>query len=201
MGAKGVIFMVMLNLQISTPSRWFLQVDENLNEILIDHAHCEKKAAGVAMNLLFAYVDSTKISRAMAEIVNEELEHFQMVLDLLAHRGIQFRKLSPSHYGPRLHQLIRKNEPERAVDRLLVAGLIEARSCERFSLLRDYVKDEELQKFYGGLFESEARHHAIYVRLACDLMKESTVHDRLHWLALQEAEIISEGDQRPRMHS
>jgi len=201
MGAKGVIFMVMLNLQIPTPSRWFLQVDENLNEILIDHAHCEKKAAGVAMNLLFAYVDSTKISRAMAEIVNEELEHFQMVLDLLAHRGIQFRKLSPSHYGPRLHQLIRKNEPERAVDRLLVAGLIEARSCERFSLLRDYVKDEELQKFYGGLFESEARHHATYVRLACDLMTESTVHDRLHWLALQEAEIISEGDQRPRMHS
>lgn len=60
MGAKGVIFMVMLNSQISTPSRWFLQVDENLNEILIDHAHCEKKAAGVAMNLLFAYVDSTK---------------------------------------------------------------------------------------------------------------------------------------------
>ena len=60
MGAKGVIFMVMLNSQISTPSRWFLQVDENLNEILIDHAHCEKKAAGVAMNLLFAYFDSTK---------------------------------------------------------------------------------------------------------------------------------------------
>ena len=193
--------MVMLNLQMATHSRWFLQVDENLNEILIDHAHCEKKAAGVAMNLLFAYVDSTKISRAMAEIVNEELEHFQMVLDLLDHRGIQFRKLSPSHYGPRLHKLIRKNEPERAVDRLLVAGLIEARSCERFSLLRDYVKDEELQRFYGGLFESEARHHATYVRLACDLATESTVHERLHWLALQEAEIISEGDELPRMHS
>ena len=68
-------------------------------------------------------------------------------------------------------------------------------------MLRDYVKDEELQEFYGGLFESEARHHATYVRLACDLAMESTVHDRLHWLALQEAEIISEGDQRPRMHS
>ena len=106
MGAKGVIFMIMLNLQIPTPSRWFLQVDGNLNEILIDHAHYEKKAAGAAMNLLFAYVDSTKISRAMAEIVNEKLEHFQMVLHLLAHRGIQFRKLSPSHYGPRLHSIV-----------------------------------------------------------------------------------------------
>ena len=83
--------MVMLSLQIDTPERWFSQVDENLDEILIDHAHCEKKAAGVAMNLLFAYVENTKISRAMTEIVNEELEHFQMVLDLLERRDIQFR--------------------------------------------------------------------------------------------------------------
>ena len=107
----------MLSLQIDTPDRWFSQVDENLDEILIDHAHCEKKAAGVAMNLLFAYVDNTKISRAMTEIVNEELEHFQMVLNLLERRDIQFRKLSPSNYGPKLHKLICKNEPERAVDR------------------------------------------------------------------------------------
>ena len=87
------------------------------------------------MNLLFAYVENTKISRAMTEIVNEELEHFHMVLDLLERRDIQFRKLIPSSYGPKLHKLICKNEPERAVDRLLVAGLIEARSCERFSLV------------------------------------------------------------------
>ena len=193
--------MVMLSLQIDTPERWFSQVDENLDEILIDHAHCEKKAAGVAMNLLFAYVENTKISRAMTEIVNEELEHFHMVLDLLERRDIQFRKLIPSSYGSKLHKLICKNEPERAVDRLLVAGLIEARSCERFLLLKNHVHDEELQKFYGGLFESEARHHATYVRLACDIAPESMVHDRLHWLASREAEIISEGDKQPRMHS
>ena len=193
--------MVMLSLQIDTPERWFSQVDENLDEILIDHAHCEKKAAGVAMNLLFAYVENTKISRAMTEIVNEELEHFHMVLDLLERRDIQFRKLIPSSYGPKLHKLICKNEPERAVDRLLVAGLIEARSCERFSLLKNHVHDEELKNFYGGLFESEARHHATYVRLACDIAPESTVRDRLYWLASREAEIISEGDKQPRMHS
>ena len=191
----------MLSLQVPTDDRWFTQVDEGLEEILIDHAHCEKKAAGVAMNLLFAYVDNTNLARAMTEIVNEELEHFQLVLDLLERRGIQFRKLSPSHYGPRLHELIRKGEPDRAVDRLLVAGLIEARSCERFSLLKDHVQDEELAAFYGGLFESEARHHATYVRLACELAPEATVRDRLHWLASREAEIITEGDPRPRMHS
>ena len=146
----------MLSLHVPTADRWFAQVDEGLEEILIDHAHCEKKAAGVAMNLLFAYVDNTNLARAMTEIVNEELEHFQLVLDLLERRGIPFRKLAPSHYGPRLHELIRKGEPDRAVDRLLVAGLIEARSCERFSLLKDHVQDEELAAFYGGLFESEA---------------------------------------------
>ena len=94
--------MVMLSLQIDTPERWFSQVDENLDEILIDHAHCEKKAAGVAMNLLFAYVENTKISRAMTEIVNEELEHFHMVLDLLERRDIQFRKLIPSMTSTRV---------------------------------------------------------------------------------------------------
>ncbi|HIE83100.1 MAG TPA: hypothetical protein EYQ00_04285 [Dehalococcoidia bacterium] len=78
----------MLSLQIDTPDRWFLQVEENLDEILIDHAHCEKKAAGVAMNLLFAYVDNTRISRAMTEIVNEELEHFQMVHNIIKKRGL-----------------------------------------------------------------------------------------------------------------
>jgi tRNA-(ms[2]io[6]A)-hydroxylase len=176
-------------------------VDTHLDEILVDHAHCEKKAAGVAMNLLFSYVDRVELAREMTEIVNEELEHFRMVLDLLERRGIPFRKLAPSSYGQRLHERIRKQEPDRAVDRLLVAGLIEARSCERFSLLGDHVADPELRDFYRGLFESEARHHATYVRLACGFAPEPQVRDRLHWLAAEEAAIIDEGDPVARMHS
>ena len=191
----------MLSLQSASDARWLAQVDAHLDDILIDHAHCEKKAAGVAMNLLFSYVDHVPLARAMTEIVNEELAHFHLVLDLLERRGIPFRKLSPSSYGQRLHSLVRKEEPARAVDRLLVAGLIEARSCERFSLLRDHVADAELREFYGSLFESEARHHATYVRLACDVAPEEIVRERLHWLAAEEAAIIARGDPVARMHS
>jgi tRNA 2-(methylsulfanyl)-N6-isopentenyladenosine37 hydroxylase len=191
----------MLSLQSASGARWLAQVDAHLDDILIDHAHCEKKAAGVAMNLLFSYVDHVRLARAMTEIVNEELAHFQLVLDLLERRGIPFRKLSPSSYGQRLHAIVRKEEPARAVDRLLVAGLIEARSCERFAVLRDHVADAELREFYGSLFESEARHHATYVRLACDVAPEETVRERLHWLAAEEAAIIAQGDPVARMHS
>jgi tRNA 2-(methylsulfanyl)-N6-isopentenyladenosine37 hydroxylase len=191
----------MLSLQSASDARWLAQVDAHLDDILIDHAHCEKKAAGVAMNLMFSYVDQVPLARAMTEIVNEELSHFHLVLDLLERRGIRFRKLSPSSYGQRLHAVVRKEEPARAIDRLLVAGLIEARSCERFALLRDHVADAELRDFYGSLFESEARHHATYVRLACDVAPEETVRERLHWLAAEEAAIIAQGDPVARMHS
>jgi len=191
----------MLSLQSVSDTRWLDQVDRGLDEVLIDHAHCEKKAAGVAMNLLFSYVDHVPLARAMTEIVNEELEHFQQVLDLLDRRGIPFRKLSPSSYGQRLHELIRREEPARAIDRLLVAGLIEARSCERFSLLADHVADTDLREFYRSLFESEARHHSTYVRLACDFAAEEVVRERLRGLAAAEAAIIAQGDAVPRMHS
>ncbi|MFM7207362.1 MAG: tRNA-(ms[2]io[6]A)-hydroxylase [Planctomycetaceae bacterium] len=191
----------MLSLQSPTSHRWLAQVDAALDDVIIDHAHCEKKAAGVAMNLLFSYVDHVALARAMTEIVNEELEHFRLVLDILERRGVPFRKLTPSSYGARLHELIRKEEPARAVDRLLVAGLIEARSCERFSVLADHVADDELATFYRSLFESEARHHSTYVRLACDFMPEEQVRERLHELAAVEAEILDRGDPFARMHS
>ena len=191
----------MLSLQSASTARWLGQVDTGLDDVLIDHAHCEKKAAGVAMNLLFSYVDHVALARAMTEIVNEELEHFRLVLDVLERRGGPFRKLKPSSYGQRLHELIRKDEPGRAVDRLLVAGLIEARSCERFSLLADHVEDGELRDFYRGLFESEARHHSTYVRLAAGFAPEEVVRRRLGELAAAEAAIIERGDPLPRMHS
>ncbi len=191
----------MLSLRSPSSERWLTQVDAHLDDILIDHAHCEKKAAGVAMNLLFSYVDHVVLSRAMTEIVNEELEHFRLVLDLLERRGVPFRKLTPSSYGQRLHERIRKDEPARAVDRLLIAGLIEARSCERFSLLADHLTDPELKAFYESLFESEARHHSTYVRLACEFLPEEDVRARLHELAADEAEIIDRGDAFARMHS
>jgi tRNA-(ms[2]io[6]A)-hydroxylase len=191
----------MLHLQAPTDASWLAQVDEHLEEVLIDHAHCEKKAAGTALNLIFHYVEDIILCREMTEIVNEELEHFHMVIELLTKRGIPFRRIKPSQYGSRLHALVRKGEPERAVDRLLVAGLIEARSCERFQALADHVKDAELATFYRSLFESEARHHSTYTRLAKHFAPEDVVEARLAELYAAEAEIMSVREPYARMHS
>jgi tRNA 2-(methylsulfanyl)-N6-isopentenyladenosine37 hydroxylase len=191
-----------LGLQSSSGSDWLGQVDRDLPSILIDHAHCEKKAAGTAMNLLVAYgSDRPEICRELADIVVEELEHFRLVLDLLEARAIRFVSQKPSSYGRQLNDLVRKTEPQRAVDRLLVASLIEARSCERFSLLRDHVQDARLSEFFGGLFESEARHHSTYVQMAYQFAPGDQVRARLDELAVAEAEIIGRGDVLPRMHS
>jgi tRNA-(ms[2]io[6]A)-hydroxylase len=191
----------MLHLQTPTDARWLRQVDAHLDEVLIDHAHCEKKAAGTALNLIFHYVENIELCREMTGIVGEELEHFHMVLDLLARRGVRFRRLKPSQYGRKLNDLVRKQEPQRAVDRLLVAGLIEARSCERFQALAEHVQDAELATFYRGLFESEARHHVTYTRLAMHFAPEKEVLRRLDELASAEAAIIAVGEDLPRMHS
>ena len=191
----------MLNLKSLSPERWLAQVRDHLPEVLIDHAHCEKKAAGTAMNLMFAYVDKPDLCCELSAIVKEELDHFELVLDLLKRREIAFRRLPPGNYGRELNELVRKQEPQKAVDRLLVAGLIEARSCERFDLLRQHLEDRELSEFYGSLFESEARHHSTYVRLAKLFAPEAAVHSRLAELAVEEAAIISRGNALPRMHS
>jgi tRNA-(ms[2]io[6]A)-hydroxylase len=124
-----------------------------------------------------------------------------MVLDLLESRSIKFQPQRPSNYGKLLNDLVRKGEPLRALDRLLVAGLIEARSCERFAVLRDGLQDRNLASFYGSLFESEARHHSTYVRLANHFATETEVHCRLEELAFAEAKIIDRAGEPPRVHS
>lgn len=191
----------MLSLKSETSSRWLAQVDSNLDAVLIDHAHCERKAASTALSLLTSYIENRSLCQQMTEIVNEELEHFHMVLDLLERRRIRFKRLKPSSYGRRLHEHVSKQEPDRAVDRLLVAGLIEARSCERFSQLKDHVPDNELADFYGSLFESEARHHSTYVQLAHDFAPTEKVKRRLDELSDLETRVIEKGDPFPRMHS
>jgi tRNA-(ms[2]io[6]A)-hydroxylase len=192
----------MLGLKSRTESRWLAQVETDLDSILIDHAHCEKKAAGTAMNLLFAYgTTAPAICEELSEIVVEELDHFRQVLALLEERGSRYQSLKPSSYGKKLNELVRPGEPQRAIDRLLIASLIEARSCERFSLLKEHVPDAKLAEFYGSLFESEARHHSTYVRMARHFGEEEAIRARLEELAEAEAEIIAEGDPLPRMHS
>ena len=191
----------MLHLHSASSERWLAQVDSNLKDILIDHAHCEQKAAATAMNLMFDYVENEELCREMSAIVIEELEHFQLVIDLIKARGIRFYRMKPGTYGRKLKELARRQEPHKAVDHLLIAALIEARSCERFVLLRDHFQDEQLSDFYGSLYESEARHHSTYVRLAKHYAPEDEVDARLEELAAAEAAIIEVGCELPRVHS
>lgn len=193
----------MLHLQSESTARWLSQVDEHLPEILIDHAHCERKAASTAMNLMNSYTENRQLCIEMTRIIEEELEHYHMVMEVLDRRGIEFKRLTSGHYGRELNALTQNREPQRAVDRLLVASLIEARSCERFRLLADHVRnrDAELANFYAGLFESEARHHTTYVKIAEEFAPRKEVLTRLDQLSEQEAAIIAKGSPLPRMHS
>lgn len=193
----------MLHLQSETDARWLRWVDSHLDDILIDHAHCERKAASTAMNLIHAYALDRKLGQEMAEIVREELEHYEMVLDLLERRGIDYRRLRPPPYGSELHTQVRGGEPQRVVDRLLIASLIEARSCERFRMLAQHVRqrDAELAEFYAGLFESEARHSTTYVRLAENYAERAEVMQRLGELSEFETEVLRRDCGLPRMHS
>ena len=191
----------MLNLQVEPADRWLNQVDEDLDQVLLDHAHCELSAARTALNLMVAYVLYEPLTVEMTRIINEELDHFHQVLEQLNRLDIDFKRQQSGHYGKRLNALVRSEEPMRGVDRLLIAALIEARSCERFCLLRDHVRDPELADFYGSLFESEAGHYATYVQLAKDFMPSDVVDQRLDELASEEAQIILEGYSRARMHS
>ena len=191
----------MLHLYRETSTDWVALAVEHIDVILLDHAHCEKKAASTAVNLVFRYTHVPHLMRPLSELAREELRHFELMLDTLTEREIPFVRLRPSPYAGRLMAAVRKGEPERFVDLCLVAALIEARSCERFALMRDHLADAELAAFYGSLFESEARHYMTYVRLAERRADAEVVRARLAELAALEAEIVRNGDGLCRLHS
>jgi tRNA 2-(methylsulfanyl)-N6-isopentenyladenosine37 hydroxylase len=172
-----------------------------LDTLLLDHAHCEKKAASTVISLIFRYQQYPEMMGPLSEVAREELEHFEQVLELLERRGVRFQALPPSPYAKQLAGHVRSSEPEQFLDRLLCCSLIEARSCERMKLLSEGLPEPELRAFYEGLLVSEARHHHFYVDLALRYFDRDLVRQRLQELALAEAEIVSAGSEEPRMHS
>jgi tRNA 2-(methylsulfanyl)-N6-isopentenyladenosine37 hydroxylase len=190
-----------LGLKSETDVAWVRRVEDQLEAVLIDHAHCEKKAAGTALNMIFSYVEHVDVVTKLIEVVREELDHFRQVLAIIGNRGITFRGQPQSEYGKRLGENIRRDEPAKAVDRCVVAALIEARSCERFLLLRDHLRDRELAALYGALLESEGRHHGLYLGLAARFAPEAAVRARFEELAAVEASILAEPGPFPRLHA
>ncbi len=193
----------MLHLASETSAAWLPRACAALDEVLLDHAHCEKKAAGAAIKLLFSYPHHRFLQEPLAELAREELEHFQQVLAQLDRRGIRYATLKPSPYGLALHALVRRDEPDRLLDVLLIAALIEARSCERFQRLAEGLRDREpaLAALYGGLLASEARHHGLYTDLAGELVPRAVRDARLAVLARAEAEIIARPCDWVRLHA
>jgi len=193
----------MLNLASETAADWADRAAVSTEEILLDHAHCEKKAASTAMNLVFRYLELPGVAVPLSRIAREELEHFERVVELCGRRGIPFRRLPPSPYAARLTEAVRTHEPERMLDTFLCCALIEARSCERMQLLARRLEDPELRALYEGLLESEARHHASYVDLArgTGLFAEEAIRGRLRELAAHEAEVLRGMPRDVRMHN
>lgn len=190
----------MLNLASSTDPRWVQRVEARLDHLLLDHAHCEKKAASMAVNLIFRYQTRPILMRPMSELAREELEHFELLLDILADRGIDFVPLDPSPYAGALMKHVRRGEPDRLVDTLLCCALIEARSCERMKLLSEHLTDAELRELYKGLLASEARHHHGYVELAMEIAGRESARARLKELAEAEAAVLAEAPDWVRVH-
>jgi tRNA 2-(methylsulfanyl)-N6-isopentenyladenosine37 hydroxylase len=188
-------------LQQPTSDAWVEQAIANLDIVLLDHSHCERKAASTALNMMFRYPSSNKLVRALTAIAQEELEHFEQVNQWLDRRGIPLAPLNAPPYASGLKAEMRKNEPHRKLDSLLVSSLIEARSHERLGLLGIHCPDPELAKFYRGLMASEARHYGIYWTLAIDDYDRQVVNQRLEELAIVESQLLSTLHPEPRVHS
>jgi tRNA-(ms[2]io[6]A)-hydroxylase len=188
-------------LAVTTDGAWVQRALGDVDEILVDHAHCEKKAASTALSLLFRYPEQGALLVPLARLAQEELGHFADVVAVLAARGVGLRHQVPSSYAGALLAAVRPTEPERLVDTLLCAALIEARSCERMQLLADALTDARLVALYRSLLRAEARHHATYLRLAAAVRDAGAVDVRLAELARLEATALACATPRPRLHA
>ena len=186
-------------LPCATPPAWIDWALQHPDILLIDHAHCEKKAASTALNLMFRYVDRPDLLDALSQLAREELLHFEQVIQIMRQRGVEYDHLSPARYAQGLRQHVRTSEPGRLVDTLIVGALIEARSCERFAALAPHV-DEELGRYYRYLLKSESRHFEDYLNLAEQYAGEP-IAERVDFFKDVERELIESPDEVFRFHS
>lgn len=186
-------------LPCATPPAWIEWARQEQELLLIDHAHCEKKAASTALSLMFRHPERSALVEKMSRLAREELRHFEQVHAIMRRRGIAYRRIAPSRYAAGLMAMVRGGDVERLVDSLVVGAFIEARSCERFAALIP-VLDEELAGFYQRLLRSESRHFTDYLALAEEVAGGS-VADRVAVLAEGEAELILAPDEAFRFHS
>lgn len=184
----------------STPQRWYEVACERWQELLIDHANCEKKAASTALSFIFTYPEDFALTEKLSRLAREELRHFEQVQKFMQTLRVPFKRLSPSRYADGLRRALRAHEPNRRLDLMLCGALIEARSCERFLGLAPRLA-APLGDFYASLAQSEARHRGLYLKLAEQRANDIDWRARLRQIGEIEAELITAPDPQFRFHS
>lgn len=183
-----------------TPAGWLEVVLGDFDSFLKDHASCEKKASGMALNMASHYPDQPGLLMAMADLAVEELNHYREVLKLLASRG---SRPGPDRKDPYIHglnNLIRRGPEFFLLDRLLVAAIVERRGCERFGLIASSHPEPAVQRFYRAITSSEDRHWQLFVELAAQYCPEHNIEERLDELIAAEAELMISQPLRPALH-
>ena len=190
-----------------TPKAWLDEALNNLDILMQDHANCEKKAASTAMNLMFRYSFFSDLQIKLAQLVREEMLHYEQVLELMAKRGQEWTVISAGRYAGGLRKEVRTYEPEALIDILVIGAFVEARSCERFYALAPHV-DEELGRYYRYLLKSESRHYEDYLALAMDVATTNKLKNpkediqmRIEHIREVEKNLISSPDELFRFHS
>lgn len=193
----------MLGLKLATDPRWVNLAEMSIEDILVDHAYCEQKAATMCISMIVFHYDRPEIVEALSPIVTEEWGHFRMVMAELDKRGLKLGPMRKDHYVAELQKLSKKggSREQQLVEKLLVAGLIEARSCERFRLLSEGISDVSLREFYRKLMVSEAGHYRLFLDLAKNYESEEYVKNRFEELTQAEAGIFEKLELRgDRIH-
>ena len=192
----------MLGLKLPTDPRWVNIVEKNINDILIDHAYCELKAASTAISLINSFPEYTELVEEMMKLVKEEMSHFKLVHDKVLANGIALGRDRKDDYVVALLKFFPKggSRTTQLVHRLLYAGLIEARSCERFKLLSEQLEDPELCKFYKDLMISEANHYTLFLNFARKYGNKEEVDQKWQKLLEHEAEIMKKLSKDASMH-
>ena len=190
----------MLDLRAPTPTEWIEVVLGDFDAFLVDHAACERKASATGMSLVVKYPDRAEMLDALIEFSREELEHFHIVYRLCAKRGLVMADDYRDDYVRGLRQLARTGSEWLLLDRLLVAGVVEARGCERLGLVAERLRDPILKDIYRDLTKAEARHHGLFFRLARLYYPERVVQDRADEMLDAEAILMANLPLRPAVH-
>ena len=192
----------MFRLKLSTDPRWAELAQQNIEEVLTDHAFCEQKAASSAISLIAHFPEHTELVIEMAELVREEMEHFQRVHQFILNRGYRLGRERKDYYVNDLMKMVRKGEgrEKNLLDRLLFAAMIEARSCERFKVLSETIQDTELAAFYRELMQSEATHYTLFIKLARRLCTHEDVDARWNDFLEYEGKIIANYGTKEHIH-